>query len=346
MAVFSGLGRKVLGSYLWCGRKEGKSEIKVGHFVTQCSTAVLDPNCTGGLEGKKRLMDKVRTLVPALIIVLVFGFCGLTSTISNAGQGKRQIDFFCGAAVKVPMQEIIHNFQQEKGIKVNVIYSGSGGLLSQMQLSERGDVYLCGSPDYITIGEKKGLLIKGTDNLVSYLIPAIIVPQGNPMAIHSLEDLGRNGVRIGMGNPETVCLGLYGVELLDKNGLLESVLPNVVVFAKSCSDTAALAVLRKVDAIIGWRVFANWNPGKVEWVKIQPQKIPRISYIAIALPVFVKNRTLAMEFIDYVLSDKGKAIFKKWGYIADRRQALAYAPKAKIGGEYRLPAKYFRVIQK
>lgn len=28
------------------------------------------------------------------------------------------------------------------------------------------------------------------------------------------------GLRVGMGNPETVCLGLYGIELLEKNSML------------------------------------------------------------------------------------------------------------------------------
>jgi molybdate transport system substrate-binding protein len=278
--------------------------------------------------------------------VVLFAIIALFILVPSAVAAKGELDFFCGAAVAVPMQEIIKNYQKEKGIKVNVIYHGSGTLLSQMKLSNRGDVYLCGSPDYITIGERKGLLIKGTDKLVSYLVPAIIVPKGNPQNIHSLEDLAKKGVKVGMGNPETVCLGLYGAELLDRNGLLEKVLPNTVVFAKSCEDTATLAVLRKVDAILGWDVFETWNPDKVEWIKIAPDKIPRIAYIPIAIPVFVKDRTLAQDFINYVLSERGSSIFKKWGYIFDEREAKRHAPKATIGGEYKLPEKYYRLIRR
>ena len=280
------------------------------------------------------------------VTAVLFTAIALFVLSSSAIAEKDEIRFFCGAAVRVPMDEIIQSYEKDKGIKVNVIYSGSGGLLSQMKLSKRGDVYLCGSPDYITIGEEKGLLIKGTDRLVAYLVPAIIVPKGNPQGIHSLEDLAKKGTRIGMGNPETVCLGLYGVELLDKNNLLEKVLPNVVVFAKSCSDTATLPVLRKVDAILGWGNFQSWNPDKVEWIKIEPDKIPRISYIAIALPVFVKDRILAQDFINYVLSEKGRPIFKKWGYISEVGEAKRYAPKATIGGTYKLPERYFSIIKR
>ncbi|MDO9230119.1 MAG: molybdate ABC transporter substrate-binding protein [Syntrophales bacterium] len=291
-----------------------------------------------GSKGNMKLKEIYKVVLFAVIALLVLG--------SSAIAKEDELDFFCGAAVTVPMQEIIKSYQKDKSVRVNVIYSGSGGLLSQMKLSKRGDVYLCGSPDYVTIGEEKGLLIKGTDKLVAYLVPAIIVPKGNPQGIHSLEDLAKKGVKIGMGNPETVCLGLYGFELLDKNGLLETVLPNVAVFAKSCEDTATLAVLRKVDAILGWDVFQSWNPDKVEWIKIEPDKIPRISYIAIALPVFVKDRVLAQDFINYVLSEKGRSIFKKWGYIFEEGEAKRYAPKAAIGGEYKLPERYFSIIRR
>jgi len=243
------------------------------------------------------------------------------------------------------MDEIIKGYETEKNVKVTVIYGGSGNLLSQMAMSRKGDIYLAGSPDFITIGERKQLLLKNTDKKVSYLVPAIIVPKGNPAKINSLEDLAKPNVRIGIGNPETVCLGLYGIELLDFNNLLEKVFPNIVVFTKSCEDTAALCVLNKVDAIIGWDVFASWNPNDVEWIKIAPDKIPRVAYAAIAIPVFVNDKKKTNDFINYVLSAQGKNAFKKWGYTGSEKQAKKYAPRAKIGGEYKLPRKYFELLK-
>ena len=148
------------------------------------------------------------------IFIIIFGIFLVFSDFIYA---EKELLFFCGAAVAVPMREIVKNYEQETGVRVNVTYSGSGTLLSQMELTKRGDVYLCGSPDYIEIGIRRGLLIEGTDKIVSYLVPAILVPKENPKNIQKLEDLTKKDVRIGMGNPETVCLGLYGVELLDYN---------------------------------------------------------------------------------------------------------------------------------
>ncbi|MFA5778566.1 MAG: molybdate ABC transporter substrate-binding protein [Elusimicrobiota bacterium] len=277
----------------------------------------------------------------------VFAAIGILLVLANFVYAAEELFFFCGAAVAVPMREIIKNYERETGVKVNVIYGGSGTLLSQMELTKRGDVYLCGSPEYIAIGIKRGLLIEGTDKIVSYLVPAIIVPKENPKNIQKLEDLAKKDVRVGIGNPETVCLGLYGIGLLDYNNLLEKVLPNVVVFAKSCEDTATICVLKKVDAIIGWDVFESWNPRDVTWIKIDAKKIPQLSYIPITIPVFVKDRKLAEEFINYVITSKNsKEIWKKYNYISDIKKARKYAPYSKIGSDYKLPEKYFKFIKK
>ena len=106
-----------------------------------------------------------------------------------------------------------------------------------------------------------------------------------------------------MGNPETVCLGLYGIELLDYNNLLEKVLPNVVVFAKSCEDTATICVLKKVDAIIGWDVFESWNPKDVAWIKIDKKKIKDI---LIKYEFSEERIDSQLEKLDKVISKKAQ----------------------------------------
>lgn len=272
-------------------------------------------------------------------------FVAACCLLAGCGRQEKSLLFFCGSAVKVPMEEIVKAYARERGIKVLVNYGGSGSLLSQMQLSKKGDVYLAGSPDYISIGKKQKLLIPGTDKRVAYLIPAIVVPKGNPGKIQSLGDLARPGVRVGIGNPETVCLGLYGIELLESNKLLAPVLKNVAVFAKSCEDTAMLAVLGKVDAILGWNVFASWNPKEVEWIKLPPDAIPRIAYIAIAIPARARDKAASQDFIDYVTGPEARKTFEKWGYVADEARARELAPRARIGGEYSLPTDYFKIFR-
>ncbi|OGL47069.1 MAG: molybdate ABC transporter substrate-binding protein [Candidatus Schekmanbacteria bacterium RBG_13_48_7] len=252
---------------------------------------------------------------------------------------------FCGSVNKPAMEEIVKLFESETGIKINMIFGGSGTLLSQIELSRKGEIYLPGSPDYIIIGNRKKLLIEDSDRIIVYLVPAIITPAGNPANIHSLKDMTKPGLRIALGNPETVCLGLYAIEILEKNQLLEEVMKNVVAFGASCSKTANLAAMKNVDAIIGWRIFHYWNKDLMTYVLISPESIPRISYIPVSIPVYTKDKVLSEKFIDFICSSKGKKVYEKLGYLTDKSQALEYAPNASIGGEYKLPDKYFELIK-
>ena len=280
--------------------------------------------------------------------VLVFLLIAMASVLAcqnNEKSRPESITIFCGSASKPPMEEIVAQFERERKIKVNMIFGGSGTLLSQMELSKQGEIYLPGSPDYIIIGERKKLLIEDSDRIVAYLVPAIITPAGNPARIRSLEDLTRPGLRVGIGNPETVCLGLYSVEILERSGLLKGVMANVVTFGGSCSRTANLAALNKVDAILGWRVFHFWSPDRMDFVPIAPERIPRISYIPISIPVFTKDSDLSQAFIDFVLSPLGREIYQKHGYVTSLEGAREFAPQARVGGEYNLPAEYFDLLR-
>ncbi|NIA20240.1 MAG: molybdate ABC transporter substrate-binding protein [Xanthomonadaceae bacterium] len=251
----------------------------------------------------------------------------------------------CGSANKPAMQAIAALYEQETGIKIHLLYGGSGTLLSQIELTRKGDIYLPGSPDYIIKAKHKQLIFPDSTRQVCYLIPAIITPKGNPKKIRTLQDLCNKGIKVGIGNPETVCLGLYAIELLEKNSLLKEVMKNVVVYGGSCSKTANLASLNKVDAIIGWRVFHFWNPDKMDFIPIEKKLIPRISYVPISIPVYARDKKKSQKFIDFVTSEKGQQLYRKYGYVADKKFALSFTSQATIGGEYILPKQYFQLIQ-
>lgn len=282
--------------------------------------------------------EPVKKLFTLVLASLLFCAC-------SRAAGEKSLLVMCGSANKPAMQEIAARYEQETGVKIHLLYGGSGTLLSQIELARKGDVYLPASADYISKAERKHLLIPGSTRQVCYLIPAIITPKGNPKGIKTLADLSKNEVKVAIGNPETVCLGLYAVELLEKNHLLEPVMKNVVVYGGNCSRLVNLITMKKVDAIIGWRVVHFWNPGAMDFIPIDGKSLVRISYIPIAIPVYARDRTESQRFIDYVVSEKGKNIYRKHGYVTDKIRARSYAGQAAIGGEYTLPAAYFQLVR-
>ncbi|MBU2530482.1 MAG: substrate-binding domain-containing protein, partial [Elusimicrobia bacterium] len=104
-------------------------------------------------------------------------------------------------------------------------------------------------------------------------VPAINVQKGNPKNIRGLSDLAKPNIRLATGNPESVCIGLYAFEILIKSNFMEKVGKNFVTFAGSGSKTAALLSTKVVDAILGWRVFAKWNPDTTENVLLKRKKL-------------------------------------------------------------------------
>jgi molybdate transport system substrate-binding protein len=260
------------------------------------------------------------------------------------GEESGSITAFCGSASKPAMEEAAAAFEQETGIEVFLNFGGSGTMLSQMKVTRSGDVYIPGSPDYMQIAVSDDVVDPETVAIISYLVPAILVQAGNPENIRQLSDLAREGIEIGIGNPEAVCVGLYAYEILEYNGLLEEIEPNIVTHAESCSKTATLVALKSVDAILGWRVFSEWHD-TIDVVYLEPQQIPRLSYIPGAVSRYANDGESARKFLEFLVSPGGQAIFGKWGYIATENAAREYAPGAEIGGEYHLPETYRPLVQ-
>ena len=275
-----------------------------------------------------------KILVVVLIVIIVLG-----TAIGCAGEETKSITIFCGSASKPAMEEAAQIFEEETGITVYLNFSGSGTMLAQMKISESGDLYIPGSPDYMTMAEKDGVVEPDTVVIISYLVPAILVPAGNPLNIRELADLGGPGVEVGIGNPEAVCVGLYAYEILEYNDLFEQVKPNIVTHAESCSKTATLVALKSVDAIIGWRVFSEWHD-TIDVVYLEPEQIPRLSYIPGAISTYTEDTESAGKFLEFLTSARGQDIFKKHGYLATEEEARQFAPYAEIGGEYQLPENY------
>ena len=241
-------------------------------------------------------MSKLFVVVFVAVVVLI-------TTAGCGGEDTKSITIFCGSASKPAMEEAAQVFEEETGITVYLNFSGSGMMLSQMKISESGDLYIPGSPDYMEMAINDGVVEPDTVVIISYLVPAILVPAGNPLNIRELSDLAGPGVEVGIGNPEAVCVGLYAVEILEHNNLLEEIKPNIVTHAESCSKTATLVALKSVDVILGWRVFSEWHD-TIDVVYLEPEQVPRLSYVPGAVSAYAEDKVSAAEFLEFLTSPR------------------------------------------
>jgi molybdate transport system substrate-binding protein len=283
--------------------------------------------------------------VLVLLSVLTVGCSGGATSGSTAptpAAGADTLLMYAGSASKPPTDEAIQVFEQQTGIKIEVNYGGSGKVLSQMKLAKEGDLYFPGSSDYMEKAKRDGDVIAGTELRVAYLVPAINVQKGNPKNILTLSDLTKPGVKLAIANPESVCVGLYAVEIVEKDmsaAEKTGFKANLLNYTDSCEKTATAVALKQVDAVLGWSVFEHWNPEAIQTVALPAGQIPRVGYIPIAVATYTKKQAAAQRFIEFLTSKEGQAIFAKHGYFTTPEQAFAYIGEQKpVGGEYLLPA--------
>ncbi len=277
-----------------------------------------------------------RIVLVTLILVLTI--------VHYAQSSPNRILIYAGAASKPATEEIVKAFKEKTGIVADVIFGGSGFVLSQMKLSKKGDLYFPGSSDFMELAKKENLVFPESEKIVVYLVPAINVQKGNPKGIHSLRDLTKDGIRVAIANPEMVCVGTYAVEIIEKNlppAEKEKFRKNLVNYTESCEKTATVISLKAVDAVIGWRVFQYWDPERIETILLKPEAISRIGYLPIAISKYTEDKITAQKFIDFLLSSRGKAAFQKYHYLMDLQEARRFTRRdTPIGGEYLLPEEW------
>jgi molybdate transport system substrate-binding protein len=280
----------------------------------------------------KRSTD-FKILLPTLILILLL-FFGYLSLDQRRGE---KIVAFCGAASKPALEAAATEFEGKTGIRVELHFGGSGDMLSKMILSKGGDLYIPGSPDYMTKAVELGAVDPPSIKVLAYLVPAIIVPKGNPKNIAELKDLAKPGLKIAIADPASVCVGAYAVEVLKFNGLYEQVSRNVVTLAESCSKLAALVTIGGVDVVIGWDVFYRWNTDKTDIIYIEPKaRIPKLAYVPAAISSYSKNPVAAGRFLNFLCSQEGRRHFEIAGYLTTETETKKYAPNAEVHDIMRL----------
>ncbi len=273
-------------------------------------------------------------------------FCLAMSAGSGSAQAADRLLVYAGAASQPPTEEAAAAYREKTGVQVDVVFGGSGYVLSQMKLAKQGDLYFPGSSDYMEKAKRDGDVLPETEKVIVYLVPSINVQKGNPHHIRTLKDLTKPGLRVAIANPEGVCVGAYAVEILERefsSAEKAAFKNNLANYTGSCEKTATAISLKQADAVIGWRVFQYWDPERIETIALPKEQIPRVGYIPIAISKFSTDHAAAQSFIDFLTGPDGQKIFAGYRYFATPEEAFAWLGEKKpVGGEYVVPADWLK----
>lgn len=259
---------------------------------------------------------KSKTLLAITIIFLIMAVMVASFTFasdSTNADKSGSIIVYAGAGFSELGDDLVKAFNEKyPNIEVNMRYGGSGELFTTMETQKSGDVFFPAAYKYMGEAIERGYVKNDTVKNVTKNIPVIIVQSGNPKNITGVEDLARDDVKVGLGEPEGPAIGKSSQEILNKS----NVTVDPVVTTTTVNQLVTYLISGEIDATIIWEAMTSWanNQGKFEVIEI-PDNQNKISTIPIAVTKFTENGDSAQKFVDFVTEDDdAHKLFEKWGY--------------------------------
>ncbi|OWT32579.1 molybdate ABC transporter substrate-binding protein [Methanobrevibacter sp. 87.7] len=257
---------------------------------------------------------KIFGVIVVIVIIAIIGIAYSTGSIGSQSSNENgTVEVLAGAGFSEMGPDMIKEFNKKyPNVKVNVKYAGSGELYSTLETQHQGDVFLPAAYKYMGKAMKNGYMENSTVKNVTTNVPVIVVQKGNPKNITSVKDLNRTDIKVGIGEENGPAIGKTTAAIISKNNITGV---NPAVKTTTVNQLLTYVVSGQVDVVIIWEDMTVWNDtkDKIDVIEI-PEKENNISTIPIGVTKYGKNNTAAEKFTEFVVSDEGKEVWKKWGF--------------------------------
>ncbi len=228
----------------------------------------------------------------------------------SVNKPPKVLEILCAGAMRPPIEEMLHKFELETGIHIQISYASASALLQQMKMSPHGDLFIPADKYYTDQAVKDGIV--EAPKVFAYLLPVIMVEKGNPCKIRKLTDLTRKDIRVGLVDKRVGAIGRLFIALLEKNHIkLDKI--NTVYNAPIVGDLANAVKLKAIDAAVVWKPVAMSYTKEADYVTI-----PRDKNIVVPVSAGIiktsSRKAHAQKFLTYMTSKAGKAILEKYHY--------------------------------
>lgn len=221
------------------------------------------------------------------------------------------LHLYCGAGIRPFAESAMDAFTAaHPGVVIEASYAGSGCLLSQLTFAKRGDLYMPGEDFYLNQAMERGFISES--ELVGYFEPVILVAEGNPLGIQGVQDLLRDDVKVGIGEPEMAAVGRTTRDLLQAAGMYDQVAARVAMHAGTVPELGNSVQLGSLDAAVVWNVTAAQIADETDAIEM-PRELWEPATIRIGVLEFSEAAETARAFIEFCASEEGQALVAKSG---------------------------------
>ena len=217
-----------------------------------------------------------------------------------------------GAMLRPGIEADIKEFEAREGCSLQTVYNGCGILVAQMKAGDRPDAYV--SCDLSFMDDVQDLFLPS--HVLTENDMVIVVQKGNPKGISGLQDLTREGTRLGLAHRKNSALGALTYRLATAQGLVDGLEANRVVDSATGDYLMNQIRAGSLDAVIVYRSNAMNHPANLaehlDLIEIGLPGSTAIQPYAVARQTPYKQ--LLARFFDHVLSPASRARFETVGF--------------------------------
>ena len=249
-------------------------------------------------ELRKETMKRLFTLM--LWLTLPFTFA-------------QSMTVFAASSLTEAFEEMAQAFEDANpGVTVNLNFAGSSTLSTQISQGAPADVFASADEKQM---EAVAVEVEGTPRRFAGNSLVIVTPEGSSLS--TPKDLVKPGTLLVLAGPD-VPAGRYALEVLENlnalygDGFSARVLENLVSEETNVRQAAAKVALGEADAAIVYATDAAVLEG-VRIIDIPEEANVEADY-TIAVIKGSAQRELGERFLEFVLSDEGRAILTRYGF--------------------------------
>jgi len=233
------------------------------------------------------------------------------SAASQGGSDAIEVSLFCAASSRAVMEEIREKYEAETGRRVVIQYGTSQSLLSQIEVSGTGDLYLPADDSFLEIARNKGLVSETIK--IAKMHCGIVVPKGNPKGIDELSDLFAADVRLVQANPDAAAIAKLTKQITTASGLWDQLDKATAAYRTTVTDVANDVLVGAADAGIVYDSVLHTYPD-LQFVKV-PELAEGVSQVSVGVISASPQPSAALHFARYVSArDRGLKHYQAHGF--------------------------------
>lgn len=250
----------------------------------------------------------LRVVVLAAALLLAGCSAGEAADAGGTPAISGDVTVFAAASLTESFTRLGKDFEAaHPGVTVTFNFAGSSALAKQINDGAPADVFASAAPKNMTEVTGTGSVTAKPVTFVTNTLE-IAVPAGNPAKITGLADFAKADLKIALCAEQVPC-GAASKKVFDAAGITAA--PDTL--EQDVKAVLTKVSLGEVDAALVYKTDVKAAGDKVEGIEF-PEAAEAVNEYPIATCAKAPNPDGAKAFVDYVLSDEGRAVLTEAGF--------------------------------